>query len=279
MDAYKNAPVDYELFTMKMNVNQTRLELPFLEQFSGMREWIGDRQAKNLSSKKITYTEKAFEETVDVPRRDIETDQFGLYTPIVSQMGFAAGDEAGKQAFTALVTNDTWIDGVNFYSTSRTYGSNTISNLTTSALSETTFNAAYLAMSSYRAHNDKALRSRPNVLICGPKLRTTAWNILKNQFNYDGTDKVQIENVNKDVVDLVIHDELVGDYDDYWFLMNTREMIKPVFQNDPKSVTLVRKDKEDDDNVFERNMFRYGTSRYLATGKTFPHLVYAGIVS
>jgi phage major head subunit gpT-like protein len=74
----------------------------------------------------------------------------------------------------------------------------------TSALTEATFNTAYLAMMSYKAHNDKPMGIIPNLLVVGPKLRTTAWDIVKNQFNYNASDKVQVRNVNENIVDLLI---------------------------------------------------------------------------
>ena len=274
-DGYETKKSLYEQFTMERGINSTRLELPFLQAFANMREWIGSRQVKQLESQKVIYTEKSFEETVAVPVRDIETDNFGLYSEMIAQMGDSAADQKGINAIEALYTNDTWIDGVDFYSASgRSYGGNTISNFTTAALAEASFNAAYLAMSSYKGANDKALKSVPNVIMVGPSLRTTAWNILKNQFTYDGTDKVQIQNVNQNLVDFIINPDLVGDYANYWFLMNTNSRIKPVFLNVPKAPTLIAKTKLDDENVFDEDQFLYGTTLRTAVGKTFPHLCY-----
>ena len=273
-DAYATRPTEYQMFTMNEGINATRLELPFLLAFAGMREWLGPRKVKDFESEKVIYTEKSFEETVGVPVRSIETDGFGLYSTIVAQMADAAADQRGINALEALSTNDAWIDGVNFFSAAgRSYGSNVISNYGTGALSATTFDAAYLAMSTYKGDNDKLLNSKPNVLMVGPANRTTAWNIIKNEFAYDATAKVQIKNVNQNLVDLVVNPMISGTT---WFLLNTTSRIKPVFQNVPKAATLVSKTRIDDNNVFDEDKFLYGTTLRTATGKTFPHLAYMG---
>ena len=273
-DAYATRPNEYQSYTMTQGINATTLELPFLEAFAGMREWIGPRQVKDLASQKVVYKEKSFEETVSVPVRDIETDAFALYSVMIAQMADAAADQRGINALEALTTNDTWIDKVAFYSAAgRSYGSNVISNYGTGALTDIVFNAAYLAMTTYKGHNDKLLNSKPNVMRVGAANRTTAWNILKNQFAYDATAKVQIKNVNEGIVDLVVDPMISGTN---WYLMNTTGRIKPVFQNVPKAATLISKTRLDDENVFEEDKFVYGTTLRTATGKTFPHLVYWG---
>ena len=279
-DAFASADVAYEDYTTTIRLNATKIGLPWFEKFAGMREWIGDRQVKSLASKKLEYTERSFEDTVAVPRRDVETNTWGEYSTLIQQMGQAAGNQKGLLASEALTTNDTWaIDDKLFYAVDHAYGNYTINNYTTNALSETSFNVAYKLMSSYQDHQGNPLLSTPNVLRVGPALRVTAWNILKNKFAYNSTDKVQIENVNKDLVDLVIDKTLVGTKANYWFLQSTKGVIKPVIQNIPKKVVLTQLTKNTDANVFSSDEFLYGTNMYATTGKTFPHLCYGGFKS
>ena len=101
---------------------------PFLEQFGGMREWIGDRQLKNVSSRKIEVVNRDFEDTVSIPRNDIEDDQYGIYSTLIAQMGYNAGKLWQDLAVEALVSNPKWIDDADFLSTTRTYGEFTIAN-------------------------------------------------------------------------------------------------------------------------------------------------------
>lgn len=55
-----------------------------------LREWIGERVHQNLKLHGYTIKNKTFEGTVTVPREAIEDDQYGVYTPLVSQMGLDA---------------------------------------------------------------------------------------------------------------------------------------------------------------------------------------------
>lgn len=55
-----------------------------------------------------------------------------------------------------------------------------------------------------------------------------------------------------------------------WFLMSTKRSMKPlIFQERRKADKLVRKDKPDDDNVFDRKEFVYGVDGRYNTGYGF----------
>lgn len=55
-----------------------------------MREWIGDREIKNLAADDYTIRNKEFESTVSVPRAAIEDDTIGVYRPAIGMMAEAA---------------------------------------------------------------------------------------------------------------------------------------------------------------------------------------------
>lgn len=55
-----------------------------------MREWLGERVYQNLKLHSYAIKNKTFESTVTVPRESIEDDQFGVFTPLISQMGMDA---------------------------------------------------------------------------------------------------------------------------------------------------------------------------------------------
>jgi phage major head subunit gpT-like protein len=278
-NAFNAVPVDYQKFSMIVPNAQPIMEYPFITAFAGMREWIGPRQIKNLESKKLTVTEKPFEDTVSVKRRDIVTDRYGVYTPMIQQMGDGAARLPGELAVAAMVANGTWLDGAAFFGTSRTYGSNTISNYATGALTATTFNTAYDTMMAYLSHTNKPLGVVPDLLVVGPKLRSTAWHIVMDEFGYDGTDKVQRQNENKGIVDLLVLPDLVGTYDDYWFLACTKRPVKPVIVQIGEAANLIRKDREEDDNVFDYDSYVYGTRSYQAAALAIPHLIYGAFVA
>lgn len=52
-----------------------------------LREWVGERVHQNLKMHGYSIKNKTYEGTVAVPRDAIEDDQYGVYTPLVAQMG------------------------------------------------------------------------------------------------------------------------------------------------------------------------------------------------
>jgi phage major head subunit gpT-like protein len=268
-----------------------------METFAGMREWLGPRQIKNVSTKKLTVTEKGYEDTVGIRRRDIVSDTYGVYGPIISQLGLNAGKVWNDLAFAALVANGNWLDGAAFFGTTRKYGDATISNYTTSALTGAglsagtmtlgTYGTARVAMMSYQGHNGKGLGVVPNVLVVGPKLEYQARLICESPICVGSVatgessyvSGASAPNPYYKSAEVIVAPDLVGTYDDYWFLLATQGMIKPVLVQKGEEPVLIRKDREEDDNVFDIDEYKYGTRAYGAAALALPHLAYGGFVA
>lgn len=94
-------------------------EYGWLGQFPGMREWVGDRVVKNIKQHGYVIRNKTFEDTVAVPREAIEDDQFGVYTPLVSELGRAAAEHPDELAFAVFASGFTSVcyDGQFFFDT------------------------------------------------------------------------------------------------------------------------------------------------------------------
>lgn len=287
-DGFALGNVDFQAFTTILPSSTKTLGFPFLEQISGMREWIGPRIKKNVASKKLEVTARKFEDTVGIPVDDIRDDQYGVYTPIIKQMGVNHANLPGELAYAALVANATWLDSVAFFSTAgRSYdGTNAINNYGTGALTATTYAAAYKAMMGYLGHGGKPLRVKPDLLVVGPKLIDTAKKIVElpstSTTGLTGESTyvygVNVPNEWYNSAKLLVSQDLVGTYDDYWFLMATGGVVKPVLYIDRESGGLVTKDQPDDDNVFMDDEVLYGTKRRGEAALAFPHLVFGNYV-
>lgn len=59
----------------------------WLGKITRFREWIGERQYQNLVQHDYAIKNKTFENTVTVNKDEIEDDQFGIYTPVIQQLG------------------------------------------------------------------------------------------------------------------------------------------------------------------------------------------------
>lgn len=62
----------------------------WMEAIPGMREFLGKRKINNLDSSGFTVVNKKWEDTIGIPKEDLERDQFGVYTPLIARMGQVA---------------------------------------------------------------------------------------------------------------------------------------------------------------------------------------------
>jgi phage major head subunit gpT-like protein len=276
--AVSTAPEALKRGEIDMTVPSTgpQMEHHWLSSIPAMGEWIGERKIKNLVSGKLLVLNKDFESTVKVPRNAIEDDQYGQFALSMRIMGANAAALPLKLVTDALVANGTWADGAAFFGTTRTYGSNTITNLVTGALDATTLATAIQVMTSYLGANDEPLNVTPRYLICGPKLRKTAWDLVKNSLVSSGTGKGgSIQNDLQGIVELRVSPRLVGTQDDYWYLVGEQAGIKGVGYQDRVSPVMETSDLE----LFTRNEYQWGARARGAAFLTLPHLVYAAQVS
>lgn len=276
-NAFTTAPNIHQKFSMKVGSSTSQtVELPFFELFSFMRKWVGDRQVKSLMGAKLTLREDGYEDTIGIPVRDIECDTWGLYANAITQMGENAAALWDRLATAALTNAGNWIDGKAFFATDRKFGKNTINNKTTSALSASAFNTAYATMAAYVGHSGEPMGIIPDTLMVGPKLRTTAFEIVNAKLVTSGS--TSVDNPNLGLVEVIINPNLVGDYDDYWFLMKAKGAIKPVAIQKSVEPTLTHLDKKDDENVFMKGEVLIGADAYGSAAAAMPHLVYGGIL-
>ena len=282
LNGLEKVPASWQKFCSVIPSGTASNVYPFLEQFGGMREWIGERVTKDLASRKMEVLNRDFEETVAVPGNDIEDDQYGIYSTLIAQMGCHAARLWHDLAVEALVSNPLWADDLNFFSSERLYGENTICNLSSDTLSASTYAAARMTMMNYKGHTNRNLGIIPNLLIVGPKNEETAFGILKDRLHVQAVSEGSVsgiaatDNPWNGSAELLVLPELSGEYEDNWYLAATDGVLKPVFVQQRKMPSLVRLDSEGDENVFRRKEYIYGTSARGASFLAFPHLIYQG---
>ena len=265
----------------------------WINQIPQVREWLGDRVVNNIQSNKLTIVNRKFESTFEVDRTEIEDDEHGLYGDLARDAGVDAKDFPDEILTEALLRGQTdlWADDVAVFSDSRTYGDNTIDNLTTTSFDEDgdAFNAAYALMMNYKGHNNKPLKAQPSYLIYGPDNRTKVFKVLAPQgqvLNAGGTIVPLADgNPNKGLVIPVMSPLLIDGYVDSkgtthdnagtaWFLVAKRGSISGLAYQDriPAEFQSSRLDPNSD-FVFENDAFQFGTRQRGAAFVTLPHLV------
>lgn len=274
VEGYK--PVYKELAMIEGDIAHDTIEFPFIQQFEGMREWLGDRQFKNLETSKISVKEKAFELSISVPRRALETDNYGIYGRNIQSMGEKTEELWDELFIKALTDPEKWFDGLAFYSATRKYGSNkkagTINNTAALALNFENFGIFHKQMSTFIGASGKPISSRPTHLIVGEHLADTA-KIIMEQDKYRDADGNEVLNPHKGKCKIVVHPLLAGDYENDWYLGKFDSVMKPVLILKNKVGSLVALDKDTDETVFMRNEVVYGTEAFGNSAALFPHLL------
>lgn len=77
-------------------------EYGWLGQLPGLREWLGDRVVHAIGNHGYTVKNRPFELTVGVPRTAIEDDNYGVYAPLMTEMGRAAAAHPDQLSFGLL---------------------------------------------------------------------------------------------------------------------------------------------------------------------------------
>lgn len=131
MDAvFTNFRADYEAGILAaksakdriaMTVNSAAKEETYgwLGNSNSLREWVGQKVVKNLVATGFSIKNRTFENTVSVPREDIEDDRIGIYGNAFKLLGQDAALHPDELIF-ELVRNGTrqlCYDGQNFFDT------------------------------------------------------------------------------------------------------------------------------------------------------------------
>ncbi|EOY8360616.1 MULTISPECIES: Mu-like prophage major head subunit gpT family protein [Enterobacteriaceae] len=92
---------------------------PFLGAFPSLREWVGERVIKSLTAYNFSIDNRKFESTISISREDIEDDNIGMVSSMVSDMADAAKYHPDELLFELIKQgfNNKCYDGQPFFST------------------------------------------------------------------------------------------------------------------------------------------------------------------
>jgi len=86
-NALGEATPQYQQVAMVVPSTTKSEQYGWMGKVPNVREWLGDRVVQNVISHDYTIKNKDFELTVGVDRNDIEDDNYGVYSPLFSEMG------------------------------------------------------------------------------------------------------------------------------------------------------------------------------------------------
>ena len=139
----------------------------------GIREWLGDRQFKELRAGTFTITNKHWENSLLIKKTDLADDRMGLYGPLMEDLAIEAAYHPDELFFTAMINGETTacFDGQYFFDTDHSWGDSgtqdndltyaaATSTVPTAAEFKAAFTAARVAMLKYKNDQGKLL-NRP----------------------------------------------------------------------------------------------------------------------
>jgi phage major head subunit gpT-like protein len=118
-EAFNGAEVDYDQIVLETTSTTSKETYGWLGSTTRFREWLGDRVIQNIGTHDFTIKNKTFENTVGVDREAIEDDSYGLFTPLMAQMGQDAREHPAELVYSLLQNGFTGecYDGQNFFDT------------------------------------------------------------------------------------------------------------------------------------------------------------------
>lgn len=116
---YSDAPTSWQRVATLFPSDTDRNVYPFLGQWPGLREWIGERVIKSLEASKYELKNKTYESTIEVEKDAVLDDRWGIYGPMFTAAGEAARFWPDEVVFGVLRAGKTELcyDGKPFFAT------------------------------------------------------------------------------------------------------------------------------------------------------------------
>lgn len=114
---FTGAETTYGRIAMTVNSSTGQEAYPSLSELAPMREWIGERHIQRLEEGGFVVKNRKFEGTVAVPVDKIEDDQYGIYMPLVADLGDTAAALPDDLVWEQLESGwtETYYDGQTFF--------------------------------------------------------------------------------------------------------------------------------------------------------------------
>jgi phage major head subunit gpT-like protein len=268
-------------------------EYIFIGDLPGFEEWKDDRKMGELAAHKITVANKNWASGVRVHRNEIMDDKLGIVGQRIQGLARKAkrhpDDFLAKLLINGFagttypeVGDGLAYTGQLFFSNSHTLegGEETIDNLGATAFSETALESTVQAMREYRTWDDKdPLDVNPSHIIVGPKLEFTAKRLVGQTLRVrtagDGGDT----NIHYGAFEVIVSPRLVGTYDDYWFLADLTQAVKPLIFQEREAITTAAQVDWSSDDMFKRGQMNFGAQARYGGGYFDPRLIFGHAVA
>jgi len=278
-DDYLKTPVAFDVTPFVMDVPATAASVNYnwLSGTPAMRKWLGDKVRKDVSAHAYTVTSDEYEATLSVKRRDVETDQLGLYKPAIQSLADEARQHKIRLFAELIEANPLCADGQNLIDSDHPLDDGTTySNTSSTALSLTSLKAARLAHRSLVDAEGRPLAIMPNVLMVPVDLEDTAIQICYSAA-LPGSANNDVNPVRSWGLDVVVNPFLTDANN--WYLIDTTKAVKPVIYQHRVEPHIVEQTGPDADGVFNRGEFAYSVEADYTMVAGLPQVIYGAIVT
>lgn len=242
---------DYKKISLEVTSSTIVTDYAWIADLPSMKEWVGDRELKELSAFSYTIKKKDWEATIKVHRDNLIYDNLGIVKPQIQSLAESVSTHYNQMIFKLLESNSVCFDGKNFFTEDHSVGSQTFSNKGVKALSAEAFLEARREMRSLTNSEGVPLGIRPNLLVVPPELEASALKILKAQTLENGS-----SNITYGMCELLVCDHLTNDK--AWYLFDVSRSIKPFILQVNKKPEFVALDKPNSDRNFMSKEILYG---------------------
>lgn len=143
---FEGAPTYWRNIAMEVPSTSGETQYGWLGQLPKVREWLGTRVVNSLIAHGYTVANKKFELTISVGRTQIEDDQYGIFGPLISEMGRSAAEHPDEMIFNLLSNGFEALcyDGLSFFNAAHPIAPFTDNSVTVSNVQEGSRPAWYL---------------------------------------------------------------------------------------------------------------------------------------
>ncbi len=265
-------------------------EWSWLGDLPDFEEWKGDRFLADLEAFKLRVTNKDWASGIRVHQNAIKDDKLGLIQPKIAMLAAKARSHKIRLMMKLLINgftgsayadvgNGLAYDGLFFFSATHASGSNRM----TSALDSAALIAAELLLQSQMSYDGlEPLEMNGSTLIVGPKLAPIAQKLMLADYLPSAAGTATESNYLKGRYEVIVSPLLRGAYDDYWFLADLNQPVKPMlFQNreDITTSAVVGGQNSSNDSIprFQRGELWFGAEARYNVGY-FAHQTVVGSV-
>jgi phage major head subunit gpT-like protein len=256
-----------EELVMRVPSNSEYETYGWMSEIPQMREWIGPRAFKDLSTHSYKVYNKPYELSVRVLERDFRYGRIASVQSVTDMVGRQVAAHPMRLVINLLknghLSSATSFDGQNFFDTDHAMGdSGSQSNYYASgkALNEANYSAVRMAMMGIKSETGDPLGVNPNLLIVPPALEPAARAIVDANAIIAG-----VAQPYRGTARILVVPELAGQ-DTTWYLVDTSFPLKPLILQEAMAPRFVTKTGKDDDPVFYHGQCEFGADAEWGPG-------------